>query len=98
MNDIFLKLIVNILKNYMNFIMIYHVYQKEWKLKKFIANLHDKTEYLIHIRNLKETSNHELVLKKVHGVINFNQNAWLKSYIDININLRKKAKRILKRI
>ena len=48
------------------------------KVKKLVANLHDKTEYVIHIRNLKHTLNHILVLKKVHGVINFNENAWLK--------------------
>ena len=31
-------------------------------------------------------------LKNVHRVIKFNQNVWLKPYIDINIDLRKKAK------
>ena len=30
----FSKLMLNILKNYMNFITIYHFYQKEWKLEK----------------------------------------------------------------
>ena len=60
----------------MKFIMIYHFYQ--------VTNLHDKTEYVIHIRNLKQALNHGLVLKKVHRVIKFNQNAWLKSYIDMN--------------
>ena len=30
--------------------------------------------------------------KVVHKVIKFNQNAWVKPYIDINANLRKKAK------
>ena len=36
--------------------------------------------------------NHGLVLKKVCRVITFNQNAWLKPYIDMNTALRKKAK------
>ena len=62
------------------------------KFEKLVANLHDKTEYVIHIRNLKQALNHGLVLKKVHRVIKFNQNAWLKPYIDMNTDLRKKAK------
>ena len=33
-SDIFLKLMFNILKNYINFIMIYHFYLKEWRLNK----------------------------------------------------------------
>ena len=45
------------------------------KIEKLLANLHDKTEYVIHIRNLKQALNHGLVLKKVHRVIKFNQNA-----------------------
>ena len=66
------------------------------KFEKLVANLHDKTEYAITIRNLtirKLTLNHGLVLKKVHRVIKFNQNAQLKSYIDMNAVLRKKAKK-----
>ena len=39
------------------------------KNENLVANLHDKTEYVIHIRNLKEALNHELVLKKVCRVI-----------------------------
>ena len=42
---------------------------------KLKANLHDKTEYVIHIRNLKQALNHGLVLKKLHIIIKFNQNA-----------------------
>ena len=45
-----------------------------------------KTEYVIHIRNLKQALN-RLILKKVHKGIKINQNAWLKSYIDMNIIL-----------
>ena len=95
MKDIFSELMFNILDNYMNFIMIYHFYQKELKLKKnrkLVANFHDKSKYVIQIRNLKETLNPGLVFKKVHRVIKCNRNSWLKSYIDMNIDLRRKAK------
>ena len=34
------------------------------KVEKLVANLHDKTEYFIHIRNLKQALNHALILKK----------------------------------
>ena len=72
--------------------MIYHFYQKEWKLKKSITNLHGKTEYVIHIRNLKQALIRGLILKKFHRVIKFSQNEWLKIYIDMNTKLRKQAK------
>ena len=62
------------------------------KVEILVANLHDKTGYVIHIRNLKQTLNHGLVFKRVHTAIEFDQNAWRKSYIDMNTNLRKKAK------
>ena len=54
----------------MNFIMIWSLYLKE-AVEKIVANLCDKTEYVIHIRNLKQALNHELVLNKVHNVIRF---------------------------
>ena len=59
------------------------------KVEKLAGNLHDKTEYVIHLRNLKQALNHGLVLKKVHKVIKSNQNAWLKPHIDMNTDLRK---------
>ena len=66
---------------------------KTEKLENLVVNLNDKTKYIIHIRNLKEASNQGLVLKQVQTVIKFNQNAWLKSYINHNTDLRKKAKK-----
>ena len=48
------------------------------KIQKLVANLHDKTEYVIHIRNSKQRLNHEIGLKNLNRVITFNQNAWLK--------------------
>ena len=34
------------------------------KIEKLVANLHDKTKYDIHIRNLKQALNHGLVFIK----------------------------------
>ena len=68
------------------------------KPEKLVVNLHDKTEYVIHIRNLKQALNYRLVLEKVHRVIKFKQNAWLKPFIGMNKDLRKKQKLILKNI
>ena len=62
------------------------------KFEKLVANLHNKTKYVIHVRNLKQALNHGLVLKKVQRVIKFNQNVWLKPYIDVNTDLKKKQK------
>ena len=62
------------------------------KVEKLVANLHDKNEYIIQLRILKHALNHELILEKVHRLIKYNQNAWLKPYIDMNTVRRKKAK------
>ena len=61
------------------------------KVEKPVANLHDKTEYVIHIRNLKQAVN-GLVLKKLYRIIKFRQKGWLKSYIDMKTDLKKKSK------
>ena len=45
------------------------------KVEKLVTNIHDKTEYEIDIRNLKQAINDGLTLKKVHGVIKFNKKA-----------------------
>ena len=51
-----------------------------------------KKNYVVHIRSLKQALNHGLILKKVHRLIQFYQEEWLKPYIDMNTELRKKAK------
>ena len=61
------------------------------KLEKFekpVINLHDKTEYAINIRNLKQALNHGLISK----VITFNQKAYRKRYVYMNTNLRPKVR------
>ena len=83
---------------FQNDLPLLHETMKIDKAKKLAANLHEKTEYVIHITNLKQPLNHRLVLKNVHRVIKFNEKAWLKPYIDMNTDLKKKQKMILKKI
>ena len=49
---------------------------------KLVCTLYDKKE-------------HDLKVKKVHKTIAFCQEAWLKPYIDMNTELRKKKKKRL---
>ena len=62
------------------------------KVEKLVTNIYNKTDNVIHIRNVKQALNHGVSLKKVHRVIKFNQKAWIKPDIYINTKLRKTAK------
>ena len=62
------------------------------KCKKLACDLHNKKKYVVHIKSLKQALNHGLKLKRIHRIIEFNQKAWLKPYIDMNMELRKLAK------
>ena len=57
-------------------------------LERLVDNLYDKTIYYTH----KQTLNYGLVSKKVRRIIKLNQKSWLKPYIDMNTDLRKKGK------
>ena len=61
------------------------------RVEKLVPNLRDKEGYIIHIRALDQALAHGLVLEKVHRVIEFDQSAWMKPYIDFNTQLRTKA-------
>ena len=62
------------------------------KCKKLVCNLHNKKKHVVHIRSLKQALNYGLKLKKVHRISEFNQESWLKPYIDKNTELTKIAK------
>ena len=62
------------------------------KYKKLVCNLRNKKKYVVHIRSLKQALNYGLKFKKVHRIIEFNQESWLKPFIDMNNELRKIAK------
>ena len=62
------------------------------KCNKLVCNIFNKKKYVTHINSLKQALNHGLKLKKVLRIIEFNQEAWLKPYNDMNTKLRKAAK------
>ena len=39
--------------------------EKIQKCKKLVCNVYDKKSYVVHIKALKQTLNHELILKKI---------------------------------
>ena len=61
-------------------------------VEKLVPNLYYKKGYVIHIRALKQALDHGLVLERIHRVIEFNQSAWMKEYIDFNTKLRTEGK------
>ena len=63
------------------------------KCTKLTCTIQNKENYVIHIRALKQAVNHGLKLTKVHRIIQFDQEAWLKPYIDMNTDPRKKCKK-----
>ena len=62
------------------------------KVEKLIPNLRDKKNYVIHYKNLMQCLNLGMKLKKIHRGIKFVESAFMKSYIDMNTNLRTQAK------
>ena len=78
--DIFLKQILIIRKNCLIFIKftIFTRKKKVDKVKKLICGIEDKEKYVILVRSLKQALNDGLVLRKVHRLIQFNQEDWLK--------------------
>ena len=85
---------VEYLKNLFNLIRIFRLAGKKKinKCKKLVCNMHNKENHAVHIRALKQALNHELILRKVHKIINFNQEEWLKPYIYMNTKLRTDSK------
>jgi hypothetical protein len=59
---------------------------------KLIPNLNNKTNYVIHLKNLQLYMSLGMILTKVHRVLSFHQSNWLQHYINFNTDQRKKAK------
>ena len=61
-------------------------------IEKLIPNLYDKKNYVVHHKTLKQYESLGLKITKIHRGIKFEESAWLKPYIDLNTELRTKAK------
>ena len=57
-----------------------------------MCNLYYEKNYVTHKRTLEQALEHWFILEKVHIVIELNQKARLKPYIEMNTKLRTKTK------
>ena len=80
----FLKLILNTLKNNTNYtklsecqLNIADLYNiPSGYVKKLVPNLFEKEKYVIHYENLQLYLRLALKLKKIHCILEFNQSQW----------------------
>jgi len=60
--------------------------------KKLLLTLEDKTNYVVHYRNMQFYLKQGMKLKRVPRVLEFEQECWMEPYIRMNTEFRKKAK------
>ena len=64
---------------------------KVGNVKKLIPNLGNKTNYVLHYRDLQLYLSLRMELTKIPRVIKFKQSDWMKKNIDFNTEKRKNA-------
>ena len=57
-------------------------------VKKLIPNLGNKTNYVVHYRNLQLYLSLGMKLTKIHKVLKFKQSDWMKKFINFNTGKR----------
>ena len=68
------------------------------KDQKLILDLSTKKNYKVYYKNLEYYMQLGIKIDKIHKILTFDEKPFLKEYIDLNTELRKKAKMILKKI
>ncbi len=61
------------------------------KVKKLVPNLYNKNKYVVHHETLKQYLELGMKLTKIHRGISFDEKDFMKSYIDLNTELRTKG-------
>ena len=97
-----LKKIIKIIKSYDEESDIGYIFEVEIEYRKILHDLHSDLPFLPErmkinkcsklVCNLYASVKSWINTKKVHRIIQFNQNAWLKLYIDMNNKVRKETK------
>ena len=64
----------------------------EYKAEKLVTNVKNKTNYVLHYRNLQTYMNAGIKLKKIRRAIKFTQSRYLKPYIESCTSKRQNAK------
>ena len=65
--------------------------KKNYKSQKLIGSFLPREKYVLHIKNLKMYLKLGMKLKKVHRILQFKQEAFLKPYIDLCTEKRRNA-------
>ena len=60
--------------------------------EKLLLTLEDKNNYVVHYRNLQFYLKQGMKLKRVHRVLEFEQECWMEPYIRMNTEFRKNTK------
>lgn len=62
------------------------------KVEKLLTTLEDKDNYVLHYKNLQLYLRLGMKLKKIHRILEFQQEAFMKPYVEFNTQMRQKAK------
>ena len=72
--------------------LLHDLNMKAGTTKKLIPNLHNKSKYVTHYRNLQLYIKYGMKITKIHRILQFKQRPWMKPYITFNTDMRKKAR------